>query len=187
MQYHVYNTMLRQHPEADYRDLRAGSRLFATTVHVLVSALQKVSRVTRLDPALPLYRGLGWDADLPGLFVEADRHGVAGFTEWGFMSTTSRKEVAVHYSKVQEGNPLPRVLRIEVRPAPTPAPRPLRRAVGCVAPRAACRIRTMRCARRPAPRGGPSCGPGASIDTGRERERERNEFSLQYAVMERVG
>ncbi len=90
----MYNTILRQYPEADFQDLRAGSRLFATTIHVLVSAVQKLSRVTRLEPERPLYRGLGWDADLPALFVEADAHGCSGFTEWGFMSTTSKKQVA---------------------------------------------------------------------------------------------
>ena len=54
----------------------------------------QIARVTRLEPGVPLYRGLGWDADLPALFAEADAHGCSGFTEWGFMSTTSRKQVA---------------------------------------------------------------------------------------------
>ena len=54
----------------------------------------QIARVTRLEPGVPLYRGLGWDADLPALFAEADAHGCSGFTEWGFMSTTSKKQVA---------------------------------------------------------------------------------------------
>ena len=35
----MYNTILRQYPEADFQDLRRGGRLFATTIHVLVSAV----------------------------------------------------------------------------------------------------------------------------------------------------
>ena len=56
--------------------------------------MAQIARVTRLEPGVPLYRGLRWDADLPALFAEADAHGCSGFTEWGFMSTTSRKQVA---------------------------------------------------------------------------------------------
>ena len=114
MQFHVYNTILRQYPENLYQVYKGASNLFTTTIHVLISALQKISRVTIVDPDQPLYRGLGWDADLPELFHERDVHGCSGFTEWGFMSTTSRKDVAVQYSKVHEGNPLPRVLVIKV-------------------------------------------------------------------------
>jgi hypothetical protein len=112
LQYHIYNAILRQYPTDIYQTFRDGNNLFTTTIHVLVSALQKISRVMKMEKEMTLYRGLGWDADLPELFFRTDDHGCSGFTEWGFMSTTSRKEVAIEYSRVQEGNPLPRVLII---------------------------------------------------------------------------
>ena len=113
-QYFAYNAVLRKHPQELYHRYNDSDCLFPTTIHVLVSALHKISRVTEIKPGMNLYRGLGFDADLPELFYQTDEHGCSGFTEWGFMSTTARKEVAIQYSKVQEGNPLPRVLVISL-------------------------------------------------------------------------
>ena len=114
VQYFAYNTVLRQHPQDIFQQFKSSNCLFPTTIHVLVSALNKISRVTEMKPGMRLYRGLGWKADLPELFFDADEHGCSGFTEWGFMSTTAKKEVAIEYSKIQEGNPLPRVLLISI-------------------------------------------------------------------------
>jgi hypothetical protein len=71
-----------------------------TTIHVLVSAVQKLASVVKLPDGLKLYRGLGGVADLPESFFKSHANGGRGFTEWGFMSTTSEKQVAIYYSFV---------------------------------------------------------------------------------------
>jgi len=107
--YRVYNSILRRMPEAVYDQFKANQ--FSTTIHVLASAVQKVSRVTPLKSGTQLYRGLGFDSELPDEFFKADRYGCSGFTEMAFMSTTLRKEVALErYSKVNDGNPSPKLL-----------------------------------------------------------------------------
>jgi hypothetical protein len=40
---------------------------------------------------------------LPDSFQTVDDNGVVGYTEWGFMSTTAEKTVALQYSGVKEG------------------------------------------------------------------------------------
>ena len=57
--FQVYNTVLRQFPVRDFQRFQQGGNLFATTIHVLQSAIMKISRVMRLPPGLELYRGLG--------------------------------------------------------------------------------------------------------------------------------
>jgi hypothetical protein len=83
-------------------------------VHVLDSAVQKVARVMKLPEGLRLYRGLGGLMDLPEQFFRADEHGCKGFAEWGFMSTTSDKAIALQYSGAGEGRPLPMVMEMVV-------------------------------------------------------------------------
>ena len=67
---------------------------FTTSIHVLVSAVQKLAAAIKLPDGLKLYRGLGGVIDLPEGFFRAHDNGGRGFTEWGFMSTTSDKQVA---------------------------------------------------------------------------------------------
>jgi hypothetical protein len=64
-------------------------------VHVLVSAVLKLMRVVRIPPGLRLYRGLGGRLALPASFGTADGNGLYGYAEWGFLSTTSSRAVAV--------------------------------------------------------------------------------------------
>jgi hypothetical protein len=45
----------------------------------------------------------------PSLFA-ADDKGRKGFAEWGFMSTTSKRDVALRYSGVKKGMPFPTIL-----------------------------------------------------------------------------
>jgi hypothetical protein len=91
----VYNTILRQYPKDVYDKFKAAGNLYATTIHVLVSAVVKIARVMRLPPGLELFRGLGGLMDLPDSFRRADANGRRGYTEFGFLSTTSDKEVAM--------------------------------------------------------------------------------------------
>ena len=109
-QYVIYNMVLRRWPRDQFEALNGN--MFSTTIHCLVSGVTKISRVTRLGEGLLLYRGFGGLA-LPDQFFKAPESGYKGFVEWGFMSTTSKKEVAVMYSGVAKGRALPTLLKFE--------------------------------------------------------------------------
>ena len=98
-QIQVYNTMLRQPLRDEYLcDLfeifRSRNNFFSTTIHILVSAVVKLSRNTQIPSGLRLYRGLGKASEMPDSFYEEDSMGRRGYMEWGFMSTTSNESVA---------------------------------------------------------------------------------------------
>ena len=112
-QFAVYNTILRRWPTARYEAFHAGGNLFATTIHVLVSAIQKIACAMKLPEGLILYRGLG-GVRLPECFHKADESGSRGFAEWGFMSTTADKQVAITYAGLDEHRPLPTVFEMRV-------------------------------------------------------------------------
>ena len=109
-QYFPYGAVLRRHPEAAFSAFSGGGNLFATTLHVLASAVQKLSRRARIPEGRLLYRGLGGLMELPDSFFRADAQGRSGFAEWSFMSTTEDKRVAVQYSGAAERRPAPTVL-----------------------------------------------------------------------------
>jgi hypothetical protein len=100
-----YNPCLRQ-GKTD------GKNMFATTIFVLVSAVQKIARVTEISEELVLYCGLGNVSDLPETFMRPDATGSKGWTEFGFRSTTADKSVALDYSGIKKGNPHPMVIAI---------------------------------------------------------------------------
>ena len=81
---------------------------------MLVSAVLKLTRVTKFAEGTRVYRGTGGRMALPLRFSQADEHGCKGFAEWGFMSTTTKQAVAIQYSGVREGRALPTVLEMEV-------------------------------------------------------------------------
>ncbi len=60
-----------------------------------MSALMKLMRWVRLPPGLVLYRGTGGLTALPESFYLADAKGSKGYTEWGFLSTTSNRAIAI--------------------------------------------------------------------------------------------
>jgi WD40 repeat protein len=64
-----------------------------------------------LEPSL--YRGLGGKVDLPDIFFQIDDKGCSGYAEWGFLSTTSDRDVALGYSGVKERRPKAMVMVIE--------------------------------------------------------------------------
>jgi hypothetical protein len=113
-QFQVYNTVLRRFPVQDFQVFERGGNLFSTTIHVLVSAVQKIARVMKLPEGLLLYRGLGGLMDLPQYFWKHDVHGCRGYMEYGFMSTTSNKSIAIQYSGVVEGRPHAMLLQMSV-------------------------------------------------------------------------
>jgi WD40 repeat protein len=111
--FQIYNTILRRYPDNKFATFRDGDNLFSTTIFVLVSAVQKLSRFTRIPFGTLLYRGLGGKMDLPEIFFQMDDYGCSGYAEWGFLSTTSDLDVALGYSGVKERRPKAIVMVIE--------------------------------------------------------------------------
>ena len=109
----VYNCILRRFPAEKYKLFHEGGNLYATTIFVLVSAVQKVSRCTRIPEGTLLYRGLGGLIDLPDKFHAADEQGRSGYLDWGMMSTSSDRDVALGYSGVKQRRPRAMVMVIE--------------------------------------------------------------------------
>ena len=113
--FQVYNCILRRFPQNIY-DVYANSdsdpNLFSTTIFVLVSAVQKLSRSNLIPPGTQLYRGMGGLMDLPDCFLQSDENGCCGYVEWGFMSTTTDRGIAVQYSGVKQGRPKATVMVI---------------------------------------------------------------------------
>ena len=140
----MINCILRRFPEDRFRKYRDGGNLFSTTIAVLASAIQKISRVAIIPEGTTFYRGLSRCMELPEAFFHADDTGRRGFAEWGFLSTTSNKDVALTYSysggQADAAAPIPIVIKISssavdrgasihafsqypaVRPPPPPAP-----------------------------------------------------------------
>jgi hypothetical protein len=108
----VYNGILRRSPEKLYKFFKTNYNLFSTTIFVLVSAVQKLSRCMRIPVGMKLYRGLGGTLELPDSFTNADENGCKGYCEFGFMSTTADRNVAVQYSGVKNQKPLASIMEI---------------------------------------------------------------------------
>ena len=52
----VYNCILRRFPEQMYKVFEGSDNAFATTIFVLVSAVQKISRRMKVSAGTQLYR-----------------------------------------------------------------------------------------------------------------------------------
>ena len=113
LQFYIYNIMLRQYPEEIFKKYSTARNLFSTTIHVLISAVQKLARAIKVPDGQALYRGLGGTMRLPQQFTCADAQGRRGFTEWAFVSTTTEREIAFQYSGVHDNMPMPTVLQIQ--------------------------------------------------------------------------
>jgi hypothetical protein len=107
----VYNAILRRYPTDVFDKFSEGGNLFATTIHILVSAVIRLARATRLPSGLELYRGLGGLMELPDSFLRVDANGCRGYAEWGFLSTTSDRAVALQVP------PAPRVRPTSITPS----------------------------------------------------------------------
>ena len=98
--YHKYNLSLRsRNPRAvsfvrDAFERDCQGNLYATTIHAINSCVLKSSKLQR---ACKVYRGFA-GARLPTEFWVQNAHGVAGGVEFGFSSTTVRREEAVAYA-----------------------------------------------------------------------------------------
>jgi hypothetical protein len=105
----IYNAILRHFPAWIF-DVFKETNLFPTSIHVLQSAVSKIARSTKIPTGLKLYRGLSMA--LPKEFNESDLRGCRGFAEWGFMSTTADRAVAIQYSGVKDAKEAAKVLEI---------------------------------------------------------------------------
>jgi ankyrin repeat protein len=107
----VYNCILRRHsqPPNLYQHLVSSRNLFPTTIVVLCSALQKLSRYTRIPNGTPLFRGLGgygkFTLELPDSFYACDDNGCSGYLDYGFQSWTADVATGLRYSGVFQGKP----------------------------------------------------------------------------------
>ncbi len=108
----VYNGILRQFPKQLYNSFREKDNLFSTTIFVLVSAVQKLSRCMKIPDGMMLYRGLGGTLELPDNFSIADENGCKGYCDFGFMSTTAERAVAVMYSGEKDKKPHASIMEI---------------------------------------------------------------------------
>ena len=97
---------------------------YETTIHAINSTIVKMARLTKIAP---LFRG--WTgATLPASFFEPDALGLCGGVEYGFSSTTTAREQAVHYAQGSAST----VLELEMgmvsaarfQPAPLAPPEP---------------------------------------------------------------
>ena len=104
--YTVYNGILSK--RADFSETFAPVN-FTTTIHAIISAIQKLSLQTPVQSTV--FRGTGGYGYLPDCFWEPqDGLNVYGFTEFGVMSMTSSKEIALEYSGVVKSRSHPAVL-----------------------------------------------------------------------------
>ena len=111
--FNVYNAILRRFPPEVYQTFEQGKNMYSTTIFVLVSAVQKLSKVTQIPEGTLLYRGLGGLLDLPDSFHQLDLYGRSGYMDWGFMSTTANLDVALGYSGMRQRRPNAMVVVIE--------------------------------------------------------------------------
>lgn len=104
--YAQYNAVLRG-------SAAAGSTAYSATLHLITSALRKLSRIALPPPGGVVYRGNG-NMALPADFFAKDAQGCAGGVECAFMSTTPDINVALGYAGLHEGKELPTLFEIKV-------------------------------------------------------------------------
>ena len=93
-----WNSLLRKipFPKNGFKDNR-----YATTIHTLVSAVVKTSKKTKIPASRKVYRGLSGML-LDERWLVGDERSVKGGVEYGFLSTTQNKRVAMEYSGVRK-------------------------------------------------------------------------------------
>ncbi len=97
--YMLYNAVLRQFPK-DVVEKLQGNR-YETTIFCIISGVSKLSKATEIPHDRRVYRGLG-GMILPDEFWSVQQGGFRGGIEWGLMSTTTNRAVAMQYSGVDK-------------------------------------------------------------------------------------
>jgi hypothetical protein len=128
--YMVYNGLLSrskfplndnvwQHHSKQKLNFSQPKHSFLTTISVLLSALRKISLVTRLPTDRLLYRGTSGRLHLPDCFwgvvdSTSGSNSVRGYTEFGFQSFTRDRSIAIAYSGAHDPSRLfPAILRFK--------------------------------------------------------------------------
>jgi len=96
--YAHFNAVLRNYPR--YMCLSLEGNKYETTIFCITSGIVKLSKFSKIPSNRRLYRGLG-GMILPGQFLK-ETNGFRGGVEWGLMSTTTNKDVAIQYSGVDK-------------------------------------------------------------------------------------
>ena len=84
---------------------------YTTTIHILVSAIMKLSQQTKVPDGRKVSRGLGGMV-LDSKWFNKDSRNTRGGVELGFLSTTTNRRTALEYSGVRKGRGI--VLDIDV-------------------------------------------------------------------------
>ena len=112
----IYNAILRRYPADIYKVYETADNTFPTTIFILVSAIQKLSRCMNIPAGTLLYRGLGGSMELPDTFFVPSQKCITpnalGYCEFAFMSTTQDRSVAVQYSGVRDNKPKASIMEI---------------------------------------------------------------------------
>ena len=112
----IYNAILRRYPADIYKFYKTAGNTFTTTIFVLVSAIQKLSRCMNIPAGTLLYRGLGGSMELPDSFFVPSENcmtpNALGYCEFAFMSTTQDRNVALQYSGVKDNKPKASIMEI---------------------------------------------------------------------------
>ena len=112
----IYNAILRRYPADIYNVYETADNTFPTTIFILVSAIQKLSRCMNIPAGTLLYRGLGGSMELPDTFFVPSQNCITpnalGYCEFAFMSTTQDRSVAVQYSGVRDNKPKASIMEI---------------------------------------------------------------------------
>ncbi len=79
---------------------------------MLSSAVQKIAKVAIIPEGKLFFRGLPRLMELPAQFFIADKQGRRGFLDFGFVSTTEDKNMAIQYAggHAVTGGPIPMVI-----------------------------------------------------------------------------
>jgi ankyrin repeat protein len=104
--FHAYNEALRGTTTSEDK--------YSTTIFLLGSAVTKLSKVQHIPRGIRLYRGYGKDFEFPKCFLQPDTHGCQGITEFGFLSTTESKKIAIQYSGAKKAKRIPMIIEIAV-------------------------------------------------------------------------
>ena len=99
--YMLYNAVMRKFPKDLYDEHVQDGNMYETTIFCIISGISKLSRVTKLPNDRRVYRGLG-GMILPEGFWKANNADFRGGIEWGLMSTTTNRAVAINYSGVDK-------------------------------------------------------------------------------------
>jgi hypothetical protein len=93
--YMLYNAVLRKFPKEVFESLLGNC--YETTIFCIISGVSKLSKATVIPHDRRVFRGLG-GMILPKEFWSVQEGGFRGGIEWGLMSTTTNRAVAVEYS-----------------------------------------------------------------------------------------